>query len=72
VQQQVDLEVAQCPVGRYSSSQNLHSDTAARCMACPAGSVTEEPGSTDITQCTGEALCYVTICCVTLRNAVHV
>ncbi|WIA42838.1 hypothetical protein OEZ86_008766 [Tetradesmus obliquus] len=50
--QQAQLEVAECPVGRYSESQNLHSDTAARCVACPAGSATEEAGSTDISQCT--------------------
>jgi hypothetical protein len=48
------LEVAECPVGRYSDSQNRHSDTAARCVTCPAGSVAEETGSTDVTQCTGE------------------
>jgi hypothetical protein len=48
------LEVAECPVGCYSDSQNRHSDTAARCVTCPAGSVTEETGSTDVTQCTGE------------------
>jgi hypothetical protein len=48
------LEVAECPVGRYSDSQNRRIDTAARCVTCPAGSVTEETGSTDVTQCTGE------------------
>jgi hypothetical protein len=66
-----DLEVAMCPVGRYSDSQDCHSDTAARCVACPDGSVTEETGSTDLSQCTGTGLAatcstvlHCAACCV--------
>jgi hypothetical protein len=69
-----DLEVAMCPVGRYSDSQDRHSDTAARCVTCPDGSVTEETGSTDLSQCTGTDLawqllvvdlhCSVVVCCL--------
>jgi hypothetical protein len=67
-----DLEVAMCPVGRYSDSQDRHSDTAARCVTCPDGSTTEETGSTDLTQCTGTDLagtwqmlaCSAVLCCL--------
>jgi hypothetical protein len=73
--QQAQLEVAMCPVGRYSDSQNSHGDVAARCVACPAGSATTEAGSTDITDCTGtllaQCLSHVCACMARLRTVSH-
>lgn len=46
------VPVTECPIGYWGSGLSLDG----KCSACPAGSSTQEPGSTNVTQCDGEGL----------------
>lgn len=53
--QQAQLDVAECPFGRYSTSSGgeyAAADVSARCEKCPPYSTTEDTGSTSQEQCT--------------------
>jgi hypothetical protein len=50
--QQALLPVLECPVSYYG----LGNSTAGRCTPCPAGSTTQAPGSSSISDCNGELL----------------
>jgi hypothetical protein len=65
--QRANLPVVECPVGTYGPGNS----TSAKCVPCPAGSSTTEPGSTSAAACSGECPVVLTttssheICCVT-------
>lgn len=48
--QQAKLAVLECPVGYFGVGGSIN----AKCTPCPAGSTTEQPGSTAVSACSGE------------------
>uniref|UniRef100_A0A383VBU1 EGF-like domain-containing protein n=1 Tax=Tetradesmus obliquus TaxID=3088 RepID=A0A383VBU1_TETOB len=55
LEDQAKLDVAECPIGRYSSStggEAAVADVSARCKSCPPYSTTLESGSISMANCT--------------------
>lgn len=58
--QRANLPVLECPIGYYGPGNS----TSGKCVPCPAGSSTAEPGSTAAAACSGECPEYAITSCI--------
>lgn len=59
------LSVLECPIGYYNGNFTVDG----KCQACPAGSSTQQPGSTNVTDCNGE--CTTTTATISTELTPH-